>query len=114
MIGDLVGYRDQGDLDAAFRDDDLRAHFRTAHPTYVAWRNEGCNTTVNLIGGREYTFNIKDTFLHVRDMILVWDETLRQLMTGTTIPDETGLDHRRVCEIFALHVTADMPLPAKG
>ena len=113
MIGDLMGRRDRGDLETAFGDNDLRAHFRFAHPAYVKWRDDGCNKKVTLVGGKEYSLKTKETFLHVRGNSLDWDDTLEGLMTRTKIPDEIGLNYHRVADIFALHVTADMPLPPK-
>ena len=113
MIGDLLGYREHRDLETAFSDTDLKGHFRTTHKLYVGWRSKGCSEKISL-GGGYYEFSAKDTFEYVWGMIVDYDDGLRKLMTRTNIPNEIGLDHNRVAELFALHVTANMPLPAKG
>ena len=112
MIGDIMGYRDQRDLETCFNDPDLKAHFRKAHSTYVKWRDDGCQNKINLIGGGEYKLSTKDTVLYLSGMIVDYDDSLRGMMTGTNMPKEIGLDHDRVAELFALHVTANLPLPA--
>lgn len=114
MIGDLMGYPEHRDLATAFSDPDLRSHFRKTHKLYVTWRDKECREKIPRFGGGYYEFSAKDTFENVWDMILVYDDGLGKLMTTTNIPNETGLDHNRVAELFALHVTANMPLPAKG
>lgn len=111
MIGDLMGYKDIRDLEKVWGDDDLKKHYKTARPTYVLWRDDGCNKTVDLIGGGTRKLNTKDTYVYVKGMILQWDTDLEDFMTTTEIPNEIGLDHERVAECFAMHVTANMPVP---
>ena len=106
-----MGYGDVRDLDKVWGDDDLRAHYKKARPTYIKWRGEGCDKEVDLIEGGTYKFNTTDTYLFVKGMIMIWDTELERLMTTTDIPNIIGLDHGRVAECFSLHVTADLPTP---